>query len=47
VFLVAADDFARLLFRTEFPLSVITCVCGAPVFIMMLRRSGKGWVRDA
>ncbi len=44
-YLVIADDLARLLFRTEFPLSVVTCACGAPVFLILLRRSGRGWAQ--
>ena len=43
IYMLFADDIARLLFSTEFPLSVVTCACGAPVFLMLLKRSGKGW----
>jgi iron complex transport system permease protein len=43
IFLVWTDNFARAAFQMECPLSVVTCVCGAPVFLMLLKRSGKGW----
>jgi iron complex transport system permease protein len=45
IYLLWADNLARWLFRTEFPLSVVTCLCGAPVFLILLRRSGKGWAQ--
>jgi iron complex transport system permease protein len=44
IYLLWADNMARWLFRTEFPLSVVTCFCGAPVFLILLRRCGKAWV---
>jgi iron complex transport system permease protein len=45
IYMLWADNLARWLFATEFPLSVVTCACGAPVFLMLLRRSGKGWAQ--
>lgn len=41
--LLWADNLARCLFAVEFPLGVVTCACGAPVFLVMLRRSQKTW----
>jgi iron complex transport system permease protein len=46
LFLLWADNFARTLFSAEFPLGVVTCVCGAPVFLLMLRRLKNGWARE-
>lgn len=42
-FLLWADNIARWSFAVEFPLSVVTCVCGVPVFLFLLRRSQKSW----
>jgi iron complex transport system permease protein len=43
LYMLWADNLARWLFTTEFPLSFVTCICGAPLFLALLRRSGKGW----
>lgn len=43
IYMLWADNLARWLFTTEFPLSFVTCICGAPLFLALLRRSGKGW----
>jgi len=43
IYLLWADNLARWSFRTEFPLSVVTCICGAPVFLALLSRARKGW----
>lgn len=43
-FLVAVDTLARTLTAAELPISILTAVLGAPVFILLLRRSG-GWLR--
>lgn len=43
IYLLWADNLARWLFRTELPLSVVTCICGAPVFLSLLSRARKGW----
>lgn len=43
LFLLWADNCARLLFPVEIPLGVVTCVCGAPVLLAMLRHTQRGW----
>lgn len=40
-FLVIADTAARSLFAAELPISVLTAVIGAPVFIILLRKAGR------
>ena len=45
VYLLWADNFARSTFRIECPLSVVTCICGAPVFLILLKRTTKGWAQ--
>ena len=42
-FLLWADNLARWMFAVEFPLGVVTCACGVPVFLFMLRRSQESW----
>ena len=43
LFLLWADNLARWMFAIEFPLGVVTCGCGVPVFLFMLRRSQRSW----
>lgn len=44
VFMVLVDDAARTLTGSEIPLSILTAVIGAPVFLYLLRRSqNRGW----
>ena len=40
-FLVAADTLARTLFTIELPLGILTSLVGAPVFLLLLARSGR------
>ncbi len=42
VFMVLVDTAARSISPTEIPVSVLTAIIGAPVFIALLRRTG-GW----
>jgi len=43
VFLVCADILARVLMAPqELPVGIITALCGAPFFLILLRRSKKG-----
>jgi len=43
-FMVLVDDVARTLTGSEIPLSILTAVIGAPVFLYLLRRSqNRGW----
>ena len=45
-FLVLVDTLCRSVSHAEIPLSVVTAVIGAPVFMLMLRRAGAmGWAR--
>ena len=42
-FLVVADTLARILLApAELPVGVITALCGAPYFIFLMRRKGRG-----
>lgn len=41
IFLVVIDVLARTLTASEIPISVITAFVGAPVFIVLLRRTGR------
>ena len=43
IFLLWADNLARWLFVVELPLGVVTCACGVPVFLLVLRRSQRAW----
>jgi iron complex transport system permease protein len=44
-FLLAVDDLARTLFSGEIPLGILTSLLGAPVFLLLLVKTGKGWTR--
>ena len=43
IFMLLMDTTARSLIASEIPLSVLTSVIGAPVFIFLLRKTGGGW----
>jgi len=43
IFLLWADNLARWLFVVELPLGVVTCACGIPVFLALLRRASRNW----
>ncbi len=44
IFMVLVDDVARTLSASEIPISILTAVIGAPVFLYLLRRSqNRGW----
>jgi iron complex transport system permease protein len=41
--MVVADTLARILLApAELPVGVITALCGAPYFIFLMRRKGRG-----
>ena len=40
IFLLIVDNFARTLFATELPLSILTSVIGAPFFMYLITRKG-------
>ena len=42
-FLLLVDDLARSLFAVEIPLGIVTSIIGAPFFLLLLRRSQRGW----
>ncbi|MCW2319136.1 iron complex transport system permease protein [Rhodoblastus acidophilus] len=42
-FLLAVDDFARVLSASEVPLGILTSLLGAPFFLMLLSNVRKGW----
>lgn len=43
IFLVVIDTVARSLTASEIPLSILTALIGAPVFALLLRKTGGGW----
>ncbi len=43
IYLLAADDLARLLFPSEIPLGILTSLVGIPFFVLVLRKARKGW----
>ena len=42
IFLLLADNFARLLFEVEIPIGILTSLVGIPIFIIVLKNSKKG-----
>ena len=42
-YLLLIDDIARTASSMEIPLGILTAMIGAPFFIYMLSRGGKGW----
>ena len=44
IFMVIIDTLARAATSAEIPLSILTAIVGAPVFIFLLRRTGGIWV---
>lgn len=42
-YLLAIDDVARTLLSVEIPIGILTAIIGAPFFIYLLNRGGKGW----
>jgi iron complex transport system permease protein len=42
-YLLLIDDIARTASSLEIPLGILTAMIGAPFFIFMLSRGGKGW----
>ena len=42
-YMVIIDTAARSITAAEIPLSILTALIGAPVFAMMLRRTGGAW----
>ncbi|KMY65877.1 ABC transporter permease [Desulfocarbo indianensis] len=42
-YLLTVDGMARLLFRAEVPLGILTSLVGIPFFVLVLRKAKKGW----
>ena len=42
-YLLLIDDIARLVASVEIPIGILTAIIGAPFFIYLLKRGGKGW----
>jgi len=40
LFMLATDTAARCVSASEIPVSILTAVIGAPVFILLLRKTG-------
>lgn len=43
IYLLIADDIARLLFGVEIPIGILTSLVGIPFFAFILRKARKGW----
>jgi iron complex transport system permease protein len=43
IYLLTVDGMARLLFRAEVPLGILTSLVGIPFFALVLRKAKKGW----
>jgi len=43
IYLLLVDDIARNLLTMEIPLGILTAIIGAPVFVVLLLKSKKGW----
>lgn len=43
IYLVIADDMARLLFMVEIPIGILTSLVGIPFFAFVLGKTRKGW----
>jgi iron complex transport system permease protein len=42
-FLIIIDTAARSISAAEIPLSILTAIIGAPVFGILLRKTGGNW----
>ena len=42
-FMIIMDTFARAATAAEIPISILTAIVGAPVFIILLRKTGGAW----
>lgn len=42
-FMIVMDTFARSATASEIPISILTAIIGAPVFIVLLKRTGGSW----
>jgi len=43
IYLLAADNIARLLLRAEIPIGILTSLVGIPFFAFILSKTRKGW----
>lgn len=43
LFMIVMDTFARSATAAEIPISILTAIIGAPVFIILLRKTGGAW----
>ena len=43
IFLLVIDTLARSATATEIPLSILTAVVGAPIFAILLHKTGGVW----
>ncbi len=43
IYLLAADNISRLLFRVEIPIGILTSLVGIPFFAFILCKTRKGW----
>ena len=42
-FMIVMDTFARSATAAEIPISILTAIIGAPVFIILLKKTGGAW----
>ena len=43
IYLLIADNIARLMFAVEIPIGILTSLVGIPFFAFILRKAKKGW----
>lgn len=41
--MIVMDTFARSATAAEIPISILTAIIGAPVFIILLKKTGGAW----
>jgi iron complex transport system permease protein len=40
-FLLLVDDLCRTVYTTEIPLTIVTSIVGAPLFVLLVTRQGR------
>lgn len=43
IYLLIADNMARLLFSVEIPIGILTSLVGIPFFAVIVKKTRKGW----
>ena len=42
-YLLVIDDIARMLLSVEIPIGILTSILGVPFFLVIFRRTSRGW----